>query len=300
MNEVNQNCFEQLNASELSSRVAVIGAGLSIPASPSLEDVIARISKEADIEPEPGEHHWDFFQRAHDANPEKYFLLIRDAFSNLPYVSCRSYKFITAIPFQGFVTFNYDDQLPTSLLENGFWDPQHHFKVYPSPDYFAPMMMTRPPQKLLAIHGYISPVNPKWHRELILCRSDYDRHYIEEPARLRHWWQDLLLGGRLLFVGTRLREPGLHRIMEELIPDYFEQIRSQQHLHLMPITERSAADLKTDRFSIGNVIQRIHYDPIDNRHSGLLQILARLTGLPFESPSPRINLPKPLTIGVKM
>ena len=297
MNEVNERCLKQLRDCELRNRIAVIGSGLSMPASVDLNSLVKRISNRVHLTMEDTDNHWDFFEKAHDHDPEKYFATVHEAFTGMTHVTCRSYYHITAIPFQGFVTFNYDDQLPEALRQQADWDSRQHFTVYPSKGFFSPIEMTLPPRKLIAVHGYKCASNPNWHRELILRLSDYNDHYILPGGQLNHWWKTLLLASRLVFIGTSLREPGLYQIIKQLIPLNRERLLAQDHLHVIGMPNSKVNSVESEEGFTHGVIRRVYYHPIDEDHSGLLRILAELSGVPIDSPEPRSENPKPIRIG---
>ncbi len=296
MNEFNQQCIERLQKADLQNRVAVIGSGLSLLASPSLGQLVKGIELNCGIEMPQEEHFWDFCERAHDANPNAYFDAIRTSFESLKPISCRSYLYLSAIPFSGFITFNYDDQLPFAFMNRRGLDSKRHFAVYPSDDFFSALQMSVPPQKLLALHGYASKANPNWPRDVILRLSDYNTHYILHGARLRSWWMDILLGTSLIFIGTSLREPGLYRIIETLTQFNTDQLLARKHIHLTPAPKGSNfRDYQPQQFT-HKVIERFYYDPIDDDHKGLLEILAALSDLP-DSPEPQLEAPRAIELG---
>ena len=297
MNAFNNQSIQRLQEANLRNRIAVVGSGLSVLASPSLKQLIATIEKNCGIKKPTDQHSWDFCEHAHNANSDAYFEAIRTSFEKPNPISCRSYDYLSAISFSGFITFNYDDQLPFALRKRLGCNFQKYFAVYPSDNFFPALQMSVPPQRLVAIHGYASRNNPNWPREVILRLSDYNTHYILQGARLRSWWTDLLLGASLIFIGSSLREPGLYRIIEELAEFNIDQLLARRHIHLTPMPEGSNwNDCQTQQFT-HKVIEKYYYDPIDKEHTGLLEILMALSGQDLDSLEPRLEAPHPIVLG---
>ena len=242
---------------------------------------------------------WSLAQRAFDSNQEEYYRVIQESYGSTPYWQSKTYTHIAAIPFRGFVTFNYDDQLPTACQQSmgdafveGFTvhPPRLGFRSADASDFMGSY------RQVCCIHGYCDSQNPKWNEEVTLKTSDYDRNYTDQTSNhLFRFWKNLLVQTPCIFIGTSLEEPGLYKVFEDLTRQNQEALRQNQHLHLFPyqIDPNTKAYPSAGR-SLG-AIEHLRYDKLDDRYSGLIKILGEFSGLPTESPSPMVPAPKPIS-----
>ena len=241
---------------------------------------------------------WQLAEKAYKKNPPSYHQVILENFGTTPYWQSRTYQHIASIPFRGFITLNYDDQLPMACLETMKDEFARGFTVYPPrPDrgFANAIDFLGDQRQILCAHGYADPQNPNWPKQIILKTSDYDSHYTNPGSNLLfHFWKALLLLSPCLFVGMSLEEPGLLKVVEDLKLNHPDKLRSMQHRHLI----RCDKILGTHHYpkpmrSLGE-IEQLQFDRIDSRYSGLIRILGAISGIPTESPSP--NLPAPMPI----
>ncbi len=296
--EFNALCIDQLRAAKLDERIAVIGSGPSSPYIAPIKNLQAKFCDQCGITPQPNEEFWALAERAYVSNSSEYFQIIRSTYGDTPHWQARTYDHIARLPVQGWVTFNYDDQLPRAcfdLLGTSFAD---YFSVYPAIDgqtYATPQEFLGIQKKLMALHGYSNDTNPLWEKQVILKTSDYNFHYIQNPAPLFAWWRDMLLTAPCIFLGTSLREPGLHRAIEHLLIEHRDRLIAMNHIHLMdnrPIPKSTNySPPGTSLF----VIKQVHYDPIDDNYSGLIQVLSEFSGLSALRPTPRSMGPQQIT-----
>lgn len=297
MNEVNRRCIESLNRANLKDRVAVVGAGPSTAVMASVGDLCSRLKDMCGLEKAQGQHLWDYCEAAHAQNPDAYFTTIKESYGTLRHATARAYDHIVKMGFKGFVTFNYDDQLPHAFRQ-AFGNVDRRFTVYPpmiGRTHFAALQLFSSIPRLLAIHGYADNDNPNWHKEVILRRSDYNTHYINPPSTLVQWWTDFLLAGPALFIGTSLFEPGLSRVVQSIIIDERDRLDNTNHFHLLPHPESETRSDEGEVLSFG-VFRQIYYDPLDAMHSGLLEVLSPFSQLPIDRPSPRFEAPAPIQV----
>jgi len=296
--ELNQECIARLQGADLESRVAVIGSGPSSPYIARIENLEALLSARCGVAKLPAEEFWLFSERAHANNEHEYFNVLKETYGDTPHWTAHAYRHLANIPFRGFATFNYDDQLPYEFRYKYPGSHADYFSVYPPRNgqtHFAPQEFLSPPPRLIAVHGYCDPANAEWEKQVILRLSDYNHHYVDAPAPLFVWWCDMLLAIPCLFIGTSLREPGLHRVMEHLRSRHYDRIAKVGHIHLVdakrdPITKSYGAPKK----SLG-VIEQIYFDQLDDHYTGLLTILAPFSKLPIDRPTPAAPAPRPIT-----
>jgi hypothetical protein len=295
--ELNQKCIARLQNADLESRVAVVGSGPSSPYIARIEKLEQLLCARCGITKSPGEEFWVFSERAHSKNGSEYFRVVKETYGDTPHWTAHVYRHLANMPFRGFATFNYDDQLPTEFQSKYPTTYDKYFSVYPPRNgqtYSVPQEFLTPPPRLIAVHGYCDPLNRQWEKEVILRLEDYNTHYIKHPALLFDWWRDMLLSIPCLFIGTSLREPGLHRVMEYLLSGHYDRVANMGHLHLLD----SRPDPITSNYNLPgkslSVIEQVYFDPIDGHYTGLLKVLAPFSNLPIDRPSPRAPAPKPI------
>jgi hypothetical protein len=105
----------------------------------------------------------------------------------------------------------------------------------------------------------------------------------------------MLLSIPCLFVGTSLREPGLHRVVEYLLRQHNDRLLNRHHLHLVTATVDPVTGVYDAPGTSLSVIEQIQYDPKDDRYTGLLEVLSEFSKLPIDRPSPRSPAPSPIT-----
>ncbi len=297
--ELNGECISRLRSANLSGRVVIVGSG------PSSEYIapIARLQEllctRCGILTVPSERFWAFSERAYLGNPDEYYRVIRETYGDPPHWSADIYQHLAAISFQGFATINYDPQLPKAFRNRYPEQFEACFSVYPPPNgqtYFNALELRGLPRKLIALHGYGDPENAQWERQIILRKQDYEEHYNPQGAALFDWWRTLLLSGPCIFVGTSLEEPGLFKVMQYLLRDSKDRLVELNHLHLINVEPHPDTHEYPPPKNSLSVIERVCYDPLDRRFTGLLQVLSHFSRLPIGHPSPRTPAPKPFAL----
>jgi len=290
--QFNNNCIRELEVAKLQQRVVVVGSGPSSPFITSIQQLLERLQKNCRKRIKKGEFHWDFCDRARAASPDAYYRTIKETFENLPAWTADVYRHLIKINFKGYVTLNYDDQLPKEFRAQNSNDWSNRFSVYPhedgSPNGTArayEFYKTTP--LLVAVHGYCNPANLEWHKQVILSGDDYKTHYFDHGTGefLFHWWCDLLTQHSCVFIGTSLREPGLLRVVEKLAKDQFHRLMELDHIHLVGVNSDSNATELSGQKSL-NAFRRILYHRQDERFSGLGRVLSSFSGLPTDTPRP--------------
>jgi hypothetical protein len=278
----------------------VIGSGPSTPFIAPLRTLIENLKNRCGVVREPNEYFWAYCSRAHAANEAAYYQVITESFGSPPHWDARAYSHLVAIGFKSYVTFNYDNQLPSAFVEYYPDMFQDLFSVYPPPngqltagaaDFWGPK------KRLVAIHGYCDKNNPNWAHQIILKTADYDQHYVGPGTNhcLFNWWKNLLTAHPCVFIGTSLEEPGLSRVVEFLRKDENQRFLELNHIHLKD-AQRSAEPpyYSTPGATLG-VFRQIHFDPLDRQFTGLLKVLEHFSGIPVENPSPGMLAPSAIT-----
>ena len=175
--EFNQECIQKLEAANFRKRIAVIGSGPSSPFIAPLRTLIQELEARCGVVREANEYFWTYCSRAHAANEAAYYQVITESFGSLPHWDARAYRHLVTIGFQSYVTFNYDNQLPSAFKEchpGAFFEL---FSVYPPPNGQLTAVaadLCGHKKRLVAIHGYCDVNNPEWARQIILKTADSD------------------------------------------------------------------------------------------------------------------------------
>lgn len=287
--EYNDICYEKLKQLNFTDRVAVVGSGLSSRLTKRVDDLAKNLEGPCGVSKGGEELNWDFFDRAHDANPKEYFRVVKESFSQTLPLDARLYWHIAKIKFKSFVTLNFDDQMPSAFRKTRLNHDDFLFKVYPDRGcIYLPPDLTGEKQHLVAVHGYRDEKFLNWHERLILRGKDYETHYVGDdksrPPFLYVWWYWLLTTLPCVFIGTSLREPGLAIVITRILKSGHKKIEDL-HIHLKETESLPPDYSEKEERSLG-VIQQVLYDKIDEDHKGLGYILSRFSGEPEGSPVP--------------
>lgn len=297
--DLNTICVESLTSLDLSEYVVVVGSGPSSPYIAPSGVLQESLCKRCGIERKGDEMFWALAQRAFDASAADYHQVILDHYDALPYWQSKTYTHIANIPFRGFITFNYDDQLPSACQQVMGTLFREGFTVYPprSGQTFADASdFVGVHRQVFPLHGYRDHQNPEWHKQIILKTSDYDHHYSNPISNhLFKFWKNLLVFTPCLFVGTSLEEPGLLKVIEDLRSRNPEALIKNRHIHLVTSEQDPSTQLYPEPKRSLGAIEQLRYDRLDRRYSGLIQVLGALSGLPTESPSPQAPAPTPIS-----
>lgn len=291
--EYNELCIKQLNEFKLTDYVAVIGSGPSTPFLPSIQKLKELFQSDDNEEKNTDLNLWEIAENAFLKDHVAYHKIIEESYGKSTYQFSQAYQYILDLPFAGFVTFNYDEQIPElcSLQKTG------EFSIYPPPlidviengvlfkkeaRYAGPedFISNRIPKPILAIHGCYQENNPDWSREIILKRTDYEKHYTNKDSHILHdWWKTLLSLKSCIFIGTSLKEPGLRSVIRCIQEDRNSMISELPHIHLMDAKRlNSETEYKNPDYT-HDYIKQLYYDPIDNDFTGLVEIFRSLSKL---------------------
>lgn len=293
--EINQRCINSLEAADLSTRVVVVGSGPSSPYIAPIGELQKQLCAQCKISKKRTEEFWTFCERAYVSNPKAYFAVIRQAYGSTPHWAAKIYTHLVRIPFLGFATLNYDEQLPNEFRSQRAGAPFSVYPTLPGQRFPVPQEFLSPPPRLVALHGYRDDANAKWERQVILKVSDYNQHYVDPPAYLFDWWVSLLLAIPCIFIGTSLHEPGLYQVIKTILPQHRDLLTANNHLHLIGATKNPSTGRYDPPDKTLGIINQVLYHHDDVRFSGLLKVLSHFSGIPLGPPSPS-QLPTPQRI----
>jgi hypothetical protein len=295
--QFNQECVAKLEAAQFRNRIAVIGSGPSISFVTSLPSFVKKMEERCGLKWDEKEHFSSFFERAYIANEDVYYGAIEESFGNPPHCDVRTYRHLVKIGFRSYVTFNYDNQLPSAFRE--CYSSPEDFSVYPPANGQSTAVAADLGHKkrLVAIHGYCDAKNPNWVRQIILKTSDYDRHYVNADTNrfLFNWWKDVLAAHPCVFIGTSLEEPGLAGVVKYLLKDENQNFQNHGHIHLKDTQRSPEPPYYPPNGTTFSAFRQILFDPIDDRFTGLLKVLEYFSGISIENPSPGMAAPSAIT-----
>jgi hypothetical protein len=305
--EFNEDCFRQLEKAKFQDRIAIIGSGPSSPIIAPLKELISQLTISCAVPPQgPEEYFWNFCERAHDANQDAYFDVIKGCYDDAPHLDVLVYKQLLNINFKSYVTLNYDYLLPSAFKEYHGESYRELFSVYPprivkpeekKPKVALPGELLHK-RRLVAIHGFCDDKNPNWPREVILKRSDYNKHYFrpETNQYLCGWWTNLLTLHPCVFIGTSLEEPGLCKVVNDLMNDKNTFFLDHDHIHLKDVWQSTDAPYYAQPQKSLNVFRQIRFDPINKRFKGLINVLSKFSNIDAGNPSPGTYAPDEISV----
>lgn len=302
--DLNCLCFNRLLEQGVGSGtfVIVVGAGVSIPLIPSGTDLRETMARACEIEDDPREPFWEFFQRVQDNHPNLFREIIIRTFSDIPEWHSEACHQIVSLPNKSIITLNYDDHLQAAFSRKFGAGWQERFAVYPvqAGKTFAFPSDFRYTPHLLAVHGYrvrnesasSADIGASWPDDgIILTTRQFKEHYFgqERAHILFHWWKQVLCEFSCLFIGTSLQEPGLHEVIATLIRENHPDFLRRKRIHLQDVRLQNVFSDRETRLTYPTpvpplaTIEQVQYDPKQG-YRGLLEVLSRLTGEPLRGP----------------
>jgi hypothetical protein len=293
----NEKCHSQLVDANFRNRFVIIGSGPSSPIVAPLKKLLEKFEEKCGKKQKRDEKFWNFCERAFRSNRLAYYDVIRDSFESTPHFESVIYQNLLAIKFKSYITLNYDKLLPYTFKIYQGTNYAEHFTVYPvrkRKSNELPLTTLRPADLLnkrclVAIHGYCDDQkNPNWPREVILKRSDYNKHYFSQSTNqyLYGWWKELLTLCPCVFIGTSLEEPGLFKVVDDLRKANHTEFLKHDHIHLKDVGQsKNQPHYPTPEKTL-DVFRQILFDPLNDKFTGLLNILSMFSGLDPENASP--------------
>lgn len=192
--------------------VAFIGSGVSAGCYNSWADLINNLCKRCDCPSEvghdsPGDALLDAAQDAKDADEQAYYEFLGEHFGERPRSIPRPYVAMLSLPFRCYLTVNFDPLLSLVSCVNRN-DGHSRLDVYPSLDRGA-----MGNGSIHYLHGYIGEGSIPRPGSIVLARSEFDEAY-EDNSNLMAFLVATFEHDPIVFVGCRLREPGMSRVFQ--------------------------------------------------------------------------------------
>ncbi len=270
------------------SCVAFVGSGPSRSAYPRWPDLVDRLCGACGVEPLTAEGREDAdillgkAEECREANEAAYCDVLTAAFGTEVYDIPRIYSQLAKLQFRSYVTTNFDPMLRTALDSI----PEKCDGVYVYPDL--------PVQKigrgrLFHIHGLMAPGAVLNVDRIVLAKADFERAYSHEYSMVRSFLAQLFTYNSCCFIGIGLREPELRRLflacaaVRRKLQYDWPDLTPPRHYALLPMLYRRAGgppgvrDLDAEAIEARTFdelgVNVVRYQPLDDRHLGLIQLL---------------------------
>lgn len=202
----------------------------------------------------------------------------------------RIYSQLATLRFRSYVTTNFDPMLRTALGNI----PDKCDGVYAYPDLPVQAIGRG---RLFHIHGLVVPGAAPDLNRIVLGKADFERAYSDESGTLRSFLLQLFTYNSCCFIGIGLRElelrrlflacAGVRRTLQLDRPD----LTPPRHYALLPMLSKRIGprdvherDLDAEAVEARTFdelgVNVIRYEPVDERHLGLIQLLDECLELP--------------------
>jgi len=274
LSPTNRKAADKLTEFLAARPVAFIGAGMTQPFYPGwdklLEGLATHLGVAYDPEMDPLAQAEKFFTGSKDAYKDK----LVEIFGTVP-GDCRlGLKEMVKLTFRSFITTNYDYSIYRAYQELGPPDPICH--LYPDIEP-ADCDIDR---RIFFLHGAVKDNQIADLNNFVLHRTAYNRAYFREvgagPGLLSSFFYNVFRWYDVLFAGFGLRKDEPLRealgIAHQVASNANLPARRRLMLRPTPIPEDSITS-----FRLQYGIEVIGYDPLDDRHTGLDHIFAKIT-----------------------
>lgn len=249
--------------------VAFIGSGISRGYYPSWGESVVELCKACGIDP-PGsidiENPEKLIKKAEECkrqNEETYYHKLKELFGTEFNGIRNTYILLLRLPFKAYITTNFDPMLATTWT---YLTKKNKFYAYPNLPY-----RELSNGQVFYIHGYIHGYIKESCTQIkvVFAKSEFEEAYNKEQSLLPAFLQQLFTYERVIFVGCRLGEPQLYRILE-IIKNIKSQHFNQHHLqHYILLPEGEGNKEHYEKMGI----KVIYYKKINKKHIGLDKIL---------------------------
>ncbi|MDY6839428.1 MAG: SIR2 family protein [Thermodesulfobacteriota bacterium] len=278
--------------------VAWVGAGLSEVADyPGWQETVRHLCKACQVTPLPPEHYpsadelMDKADECKQANLTAYNTSLGQLFGGPVVTTRRAFHLLMKLPFRAYVTTNFDPLLDDAAGAHG----KRTVCTYPA----LPIpIIERNPGSIFHLHGLARQNNMPRGEGLVLSTSEYDLAY-GNTGPVADFLTQLLLYYDVLFIGCSLAEPAMYEAFARVHTIHLQIQRSQpgartpQRFVLRPTLYSGSDEIRIA--SAGKGIERdyqaeqaedvrfgemeievVRYEPTDDRHSEVEELLEQL------------------------
>lgn len=285
--------LDTLRTSILAGYYAVfVGSGPSAPLYPTWKDLVVQLCTACDVGVPSDEERarpevlLEMADNCRLSNEVAYRDVLARSFGGAITTIPRIYLLLAHLPFRAYLTTNFDPLLESAL--------KHTRKETSGVCYIYPSLS--PPLEngnLYQLHGLIAQGATVAIDDLVLTHGDFVRAYSIENSTLRPFLELTFIYTPCVFVGGSLGEPQLEHVLQ-VCRRTKEKLSGRsggevpRHYALLPIRRRAGGEEEergakqeeavrleqeeTRRFEEMGV-RVCRYDPIDEKHSGLVKLL---------------------------
>lgn len=202
--------------------VAFVGSGFSMREYPSWETLVQNLCENCGIDFEqvrPNNDLMELAEMARKNNEDAYCRTLSSIFGNENVSVPRAYNYLVNTQFQGYVTINFDPLLAEA--GRGIEKAKSISSFKEGTDF---SLLSK--DLIFYIHGYVEFGGNVGSNDLILCKSDFDKHYAGEKPRLRSFLESLFTYRSVVFLGCGLTEDVLRKLLVvcgEIRQDFIEE-----------------------------------------------------------------------------
>jgi len=202
--------------------VAFVGSGFSMREYPSWENLVRTLCGSCDVDFEserPNNDLMELAEMARENNEDAYCRTLSSIFGNENVSVPRAYNYLVNTQFQGYVTINFDP-----LLAEAGRGIKKAKSICSFRDGTDITLLNR--DSIFYIHGYVEFGGDVGPNDLILCKSDFEKHYAGAKPRLRSFLEPLFTYRSVVFLGCGLTEDALRKILvlcDDIRKDFIEE-----------------------------------------------------------------------------
>ncbi len=283
--------------------VAFVGSGFSMREYPSWETLVQKLCENCGIDFEqvrPNNHLMELAEMARENNEDAYCRTLSSIFGNENVSVPRAYNYLVNTQFSGYVTINFDP-----LLAEAGRVIQKAKSICSFRNGTDFSLLNK--DLIFYIHGYVEFGGDVESNDLILCKSDFDKHYTSSKPRLRSFLESLFTYRTVVFLGCGLTEDVLRKLLVvcgDIRNDFIEEGHKgvPDHYILLPSLFKNSDEGKIRDFESEAAANRefedyglivIRYDrESENDFMPITKIIEEWSGLPVPEVISPFNQPE--------
>lgn len=250
--------------------VVFIGSGVSRGYYPSWGESVVKLCEACGIDPPKSidiENPKKLIKKAEECkrrNENAYYHMLKELFSIKFNAIRNTYILLLKLPFKAYITTNFDPMLATTWT---YLTGKDRFYAYPNLPY-----RELSNGQIFYIHGYIYGHIEECCNQIkvVFAKSEFDEAYNNEQSLLPAFLQQLFTYEHVIFIGCRLGEPQLYKILK-IIKSIKLQHFNQHHLQHYILLSEEERNKEYYYEKVG--IKVIYYKKIDEKYIGLDKIL---------------------------
>jgi hypothetical protein len=270
--------------------VLVVGSGLSAGIYPSWHSLVEELRSHCGVETTvalsadtPVQLLLEIADEAYAKDKSAFDRILRRHFSTPKTRTHPGYEVLLSTrEFRSYVTINFDPLLVNVAQRLDGVPGCSGMKLVKYPEIMSRLLENR---NIFYLHGCVEQGTTPASDRLILTKSGFDEAYSPQKSLLPQFWDVLLSQYVALFVGCGLREPAIQVAMRNCRTRK-DILKSRDRMSMPPayilrpaqyVLGQSERDLEKERREQAEFdnfgVTIVRYDPKDDDHSGLLEVL---------------------------